>query len=280
MPRVVRNANRAHYKYTPGQEWRSSVTGDEYIGPYFTIGGFFYSGYDAESRDSFPLVPFSIAKEAILYRNRFEDFNDKARVPKPFIPVIEKKQKAITRVFALDRLSGRFFEIKPITKKYYDESKPLRKRYQIEKIKFTLQGEGAIAKNIDAIAASSFPGRIKDLYLDPTQFISAEGILTSIDGEPLFSTLDAALAYGESNGLDGYHTHVYRGRVGYMAGETHSQFVVETVEYGGGSTGTDDSGDEDIDLDAGVDSGDYSSGGGSSGGSGGGGTGGGGGGGY
>ena len=48
-------------------------------------------------------------------------------------------------------------------------------------------------------------------------------ILTTIDGIPLFSTPIEALDYGSSKGLVGYHTHIYNGITGYMAGDTHGQ---------------------------------------------------------
>jgi len=41
----------------------------------------------------------------------------------------------------------------------------------------------------------------------------------SIDGIPLFTTREEALAWGASNGLSGYHKHNY----GYMGGLNHSQ---------------------------------------------------------
>ncbi len=46
-------------------------------------------------------------------------------------------------------------------------------------------------------------------------------ILTNIDGVPLFSTVEEALAYAAQNGLSGYHTHMYQGQIGYMGGTTH-----------------------------------------------------------
>ena len=48
-------------------------------------------------------------------------------------------------------------------------------------------------------------------------------ILTTIGGAPLFSTPQEALDYGNENGLAGYHTHIYEGVLGYMAGATHGQ---------------------------------------------------------
>lgn len=52
---------------------------------------------------------------------------------------------------------------------------------------------------------------------------SQQNTLTYIDGEPLFRTIQQALDHGQSIGLQGYHTHTFRGTVGYMAGINHSQ---------------------------------------------------------
>ena len=46
-------------------------------------------------------------------------------------------------------------------------------------------------------------------------------ILTSIDGMPLFSTMQEAIQWANSRGLSGYHTHVYNNQIGYMGGATH-----------------------------------------------------------
>ena len=53
-------------------------------------------------------------------------------------------------------------------------------------------------------------------------------VLTSINGIPLFSTLQEALNWGSSNSLVGYHTHVYNGRTGYMGGVNHTTAVNTT----------------------------------------------------
>lgn len=46
-------------------------------------------------------------------------------------------------------------------------------------------------------------------------------VLTTIDGIPLYSTVQEALNYAAANGSTGYHTHVYQGTTGYMGGATH-----------------------------------------------------------
>tara|TARA_R110002012_G_scaffold103714_4_gene243710 strand:+ start:11571 stop:13007 length:1437 start_codon:yes stop_codon:yes gene_type:complete len=59
---------------------------------------------------------------------------------------------------------------------------------------------------------------------------SQQNILTYIDSEPLFRTIQQALDYGQSVGLQGYHTHTFRGDVGYMAGFNHSQAVTGATQ--------------------------------------------------
>ena len=48
-------------------------------------------------------------------------------------------------------------------------------------------------------------------------------VLTIIAGVPLFSTLEEALSWAASRGLNGHHIHVYRGQRGYMGGANHQQ---------------------------------------------------------
>ena len=47
-------------------------------------------------------------------------------------------------------------------------------------------------------------------------------ILTTINGIPLFSTVQEAVAWADENNLSGYHTHMYNGTMGYMGGTTHA----------------------------------------------------------
>ena len=46
--------------------------------------------------------------------------------------------------------------------------------------------------------------------------------LTTIDGIPLYSTLQEALQWASNNGLTGYHNHTYQGQTGFMGGSDHS----------------------------------------------------------
>ena len=48
-------------------------------------------------------------------------------------------------------------------------------------------------------------------------------ILTTLGGVPLFTTLQEALAWARSRGLNGYHIHNWQGQRGYMGGATHLQ---------------------------------------------------------
>ena len=69
--------------------------------------------------------------------------------------------------------------------------------------------------------------------MQPMQTATAQpqqNILTYIDGEPLFRTIQQAIDYGQSIGLQGYHTHTFRGTVGYMAGFDHSQATTRSTQ--------------------------------------------------
>jgi len=59
--------------------------------------------------------------------------------------------------------------------------------------------------------------RLVGIFLGKKTQIMAR--IGSIDGIPLFTTIQEALAWGASNGLSGYHMHSY----GYMGGANHSQ---------------------------------------------------------
>ena len=259
------------YYYTSGQEYRFAKTGEEYIGPYFIFEGTAVSGADPDSEDARNLLPYSTSPEVIRYRAKYEPFNDYFKYPKPYRPKLKPNMEEVNRMFVFDKLTERFFEISPRDKKYYKKDKPLRKRFLVEGLQWTLVGLQAIDKNIDKIAESSFPGKIKDLYLDPTEYINDTGALTLIDNIPLFATVEQALAYGASVGLEGYHTHMYRGRLGFMAGENHGVATGDYEGDGGPVTGTntsmtDDTSNNDAPTDTGTSSTGGSSGGSSGGG--------------
>jgi len=59
---------------------------------------------------------------------------------------------------------------------------------------------------------------------------ASSNILTNINGVPLFKTIAQALQYGQGIGLSGYHTHVFQGVTGYMAGFTHDQVLQPTIQ--------------------------------------------------
>ena len=50
-------------------------------------------------------------------------------------------------------------------------------------------------------------------------------ILTMIDQIPLFSNPSEAMTWGGQYGLTSYHTHIFQGQTGYMAGTDHNQTV-------------------------------------------------------
>tara|TARA_R100001163_G_scaffold61748_1_gene51981 strand:+ start:442 stop:714 length:273 start_codon:yes stop_codon:yes gene_type:complete len=61
-------------------------------------------------------------------------------------------------------------------------------------------------------------------------------ILTTIDGVPLYSTLQEALQWAAANGLQGYHTHTYQGSLGYMGGATHGSATIASASPTSSST--------------------------------------------
>ena len=46
-------------------------------------------------------------------------------------------------------------------------------------------------------------------------------LITTIDGIPLYTTIQEALSWAMSNNLTGYHQHIYKEQPGYMGGESH-----------------------------------------------------------
>ena len=54
-------------------------------------------------------------------------------------------------------------------------------------------------------------------------------IITKIHLKPLFTNKAEALKYARLNGLLGYHKHTHFGKIGYMAGRTHSEIPRATT---------------------------------------------------
>ena len=50
-------------------------------------------------------------------------------------------------------------------------------------------------------------------------------LITTIDGIPLYTTIQEALSWAMSNNLTGYHQHIYKEQPGYMGGESHEEAV-------------------------------------------------------
>ena len=50
-------------------------------------------------------------------------------------------------------------------------------------------------------------------------------LITTISGIPLFSTWNEASTWATANKLNGYHTHKFQGRIGYMGGTNHPQTI-------------------------------------------------------
>jgi hypothetical protein len=48
-------------------------------------------------------------------------------------------------------------------------------------------------------------------------------LMTTIDGIPLYTTKKEALNWAISNGIRGYHKHVFRNKTGYMGGVNHAE---------------------------------------------------------
>ena len=57
-------------------------------------------------------------------------------------------------------------------------------------------------------------------------------LITLIDGLPLYNNEADAIAWGESLGITGLHTHVFQGQTGYMAGENHQDIELILNELG------------------------------------------------
>ena len=50
-----------------------------------------------------------------------------------------------------------------------------------------------------------------------------------MDGIPLYSTIQEAIAWAANNGLHGYHEHIYKEQLGYMGSTSHEAAVAGPV---------------------------------------------------
>jgi len=221
----LRSSVKIKYFYTSGGEYKVKSTGQEYVGPYFTLKGVAYTGdRQVDEKTNLLLTDFSIPSQVLVYKSTLKDFDDLASYPEPYRPTIKSGLDTVSRNYAYDPMYNRIFEIDPQKAKYYAKSKPLRKRYHIENINWQLKGLSAMYANLDSIVKLPYPNRLKDAYFNPTEYVSdAPAILTLIDLYPLFVNIEDAERFGEYMGIGSMtHTHLYKGQTGYMAAGSHS----------------------------------------------------------
>ena len=56
-------------------------------------------------------------------------------------------------------------------------------------------------------------------------------LITIMGDIPLYSTVEEAEAWGSTFGIQGYHTHVFQGQTGYMAGRTHGDIELTLESF-------------------------------------------------
>ena len=131
-------------------------------------------------------------------------------VVKPYQDMIVKQLRKIFKVNNMD-MPVNFVQLKPIT------------------LEFT-------SEDLKAVLTES---EIRDeLGLEPLDVEVRDDFskVGMIDGEPVFSTIDEALARAKGKGCEGYHEHEYEGKTVYMACEGHEKatelekFIVEFGE--------------------------------------------------
>tara|TARA_R100001440_G_scaffold34796_2_gene53762 strand:- start:271 stop:582 length:312 start_codon:yes stop_codon:yes gene_type:complete len=54
-------------------------------------------------------------------------------------------------------------------------------------------------------------------------------LIGNIDNIPLFTTIAEAELWGSQYGINGHHTHVLLGQLGYMAGTTHADITAANL---------------------------------------------------
>jgi len=55
-------------------------------------------------------------------------------------------------------------------------------------------------------------------------------ILTRINGIPVYTNIDEALAWASYNSMSGYHVHKHMSVTGYMGGKNHADMPLRTLE--------------------------------------------------
>ena len=122
-------------------------------------------------------------------------------VVKPFQDQIVKELRKIFQINNMD-MPVNFVQLKPITVQF--DSKTLREVMTQDEIREELGLE---------------PLGDEETIEQEVKFNK----VGMIDGEPVFSTVDEALAHSKVKGCEGYHEHEYEGKTVYMACADHSQ---------------------------------------------------------
>ena len=123
-------------------------------------------------------------------------------VIKPFQDQLVKQLRKIFQINNMD-MPVNFVQLKPITVQF--DSKTIREVMTQDEIREELGLE---------------PLEEEEEVVDETVDFSKVGM---IDGKPVFSTIEEALASAKTLGCEGYHTHDYEGKTVYMACEGHSE---------------------------------------------------------
>ena len=123
-------------------------------------------------------------------------------VIKPFQDQLVKSLRKIFQINNMD-MPVDFVQLKPITVQF--DSKTIREVMTQNEIREEL-GLEPLEKDEDTVE--------QDLKLSKVGMI---------DGKPVFSTVEEALAHSKTLGCEGYHEHEFEGKVAYMACKGHSE---------------------------------------------------------
>jgi len=123
-------------------------------------------------------------------------------VIKPFQDQLVKQLRKIFQINNMD-MPVNFVQLKPITVQF--DSKTIREVMTQDEIREEL-GLEPLEKNEEVV--------------DEKVDFSKVGM---IDGQPVFSTIEEALAAAKKRGCEGYHEHNYEGKTVYMACEGHTE---------------------------------------------------------